>query len=165
METEEDIWQAARILCKKLQNFGNETIIISMNKQTEKTSCQTSDGVNTFLDKNQDCLQKFKDFCLSLYDSTGSIENEDQTKGQDKSWEKMNLSVLGNQSSDEDTEDYSDYETVKDSPINLRTTKNTKTKLQEKNKELESEISKKEEIKSKKTLKPKNKTVGGTVTR
>ncbi|CAG2235299.1 KRAB [Mytilus edulis] len=163
METEEDIWQAARILCKKLQNFGNETIIMSMNKQTEKTSCQTSDGVNTFLDKNPDCLQKFKDFCLSLYDSTGSIQNEDQTKGQDMSWEKMNLSVLGNQSSDEDTEDYSDYETVKDSPINLRTTKNTKTKLQEKNKELETEINKKEEIKSKKTLKPKNKTVDSTV--
>ncbi|CAC5368648.1 KRAB [Mytilus coruscus] len=161
METEEDIRREARNLCKKLRDFGNETIIMSINRQTEKTTCQTSDGVNTFLDKNPDCLQKFKDFCYLC--SIGSIQNEDEVKGQDKNWEKMNQSVEGNQSSDEDTEDYSDYETLKD-PINLRPVKNTKTQLKEKNKESDSEISKKEEIGSKKTIKPKNRTGDSTVT-
>ncbi|XP_052083817.1 zinc finger protein 665-like isoform X2 [Mytilus californianus] len=159
MEIEEDIWREARSLCKKLQDYGNDTVVMSINRQTEKTTCQTSDPVDTFLDKNPDCLQKFKDFCLSLYASTGSIQNEDEVKVQDKSWEKVNQSVVGNQSSDEDTEDYSDYETMKDPPINM---KNTKTKLQEKNQKLDSEISKKEEIRSK-TIKPKIRTVDSIV--
>ncbi|CAG2235302.1 unnamed protein product [Mytilus edulis] len=56
-------------------------------------------------------------------------------------------------------------ETVKDSPINLRTTKTQRQSYRKRIKELESEISKKEEIKSKKTLKLKNKTVDSTVAR
>ncbi|XP_063402710.1 zinc finger protein 568-like [Mytilus trossulus] len=64
-ETEEDIWKAASKMCKRLQDLGRETVIMSVNKQRETTRCEASIGGQNFLDKNPKCLQKFKDFCMA----------------------------------------------------------------------------------------------------
>lgn len=49
--------------CGRLKELGSDTVVMTVNTQREITQCKSSHTGSVFLQKNPDCLQRFKDFC------------------------------------------------------------------------------------------------------